>query len=68
MLDQKLAERFNAASALFVPLAFDGQVRAVIGCISETPREFGDDDVQLAYTLANQAAAAHRHARHARAA
>ena len=58
VLDQRLAERYNAASALFVPLAFDRQVRAVIGCISEVEREFADEDVQLVYTLANQAAGA----------
>ena len=58
VLDQKLAERYDAESAVFVPLAFDGQVRAVIGCISEVRREFADEDVQLVYTLANQAAAA----------
>jgi len=58
VLDQKLAERFGAASALFVPLGLDQQVRAVIGCISETPRDFADTEVELACTLANQAAAA----------
>ena len=58
VLDQKLAERYGAASALFVPLAFDRQVRAVIGCISELERDFADHDVELVYTLANQAAAA----------
>ena len=58
LLDQKLAERYNAESAFFVPLALEGRVRAVIGCISEVPREFSEDDVQLAYTLANLAAAA----------
>jgi len=58
LLDQKLAERYEAASALFVPLALDHKVRAVIGCISEVQREFADHDVQLVSTLANQTAAA----------
>ena len=58
VLDQTLAERYNAASALFVPLAFDRQVRAVIGCISEIECKFADQDVELVSTLANQAAAA----------
>ena len=59
LLDQRLAERYNAASAYFMQLAFDGQVRAVIGCISEERREFGDKELcRFVYTLANQAAAA----------
>jgi diguanylate cyclase (GGDEF)-like protein len=58
ILDQELAERFGAASALFVPLGLDKQVRAVIGCISEEQREFAQHEVELACALANQAAAA----------
>jgi diguanylate cyclase (GGDEF)-like protein len=57
-MDQRLTERYKASSGLFVPVGFSGDVRAVVGLISETPRVFGDDEVQLAYTLANQAAAA----------
>ena len=57
-MDQRLTERYNASSALFVPVGFGGDVRAVVGLISETPRVFDEDEVQLAYTLANQASAA----------
>ena len=58
VMKPELTKRFDAASALFVPVAFEDEVRAVAVLISETPRVFGDDEVQLAYTLANQAAAA----------
>ena len=46
------------ASALFVPLAFEGEVRPVPVLVSQTPRRFEECQVQLAYTLANQAMAA----------
>jgi GAF domain-containing protein len=39
-------------------VSFGGDVRAVVGLISETPRTFDDEEVQLVYTLANQASAA----------
>ena len=58
VLKQALVERFNAASALFVPVSFEEEVRAVAILVTETPRLFADDEVQLVYTLANQAAAA----------
>jgi len=57
-MDQGLTERYNASSALFVPVGFGGDVRAVVGLISETPRVFDDEEVQLVNTLANQASAA----------
>jgi diguanylate cyclase (GGDEF)-like protein len=58
VLSSRLVERFNVASALFVPLTFDGEVRSVVVLISETPRRFSDEEVQLVHTLANQASAA----------
>jgi len=58
ILNQALVERFNVASALFVPVAFEEEVKAVAILVSETARVFADDQVQLVYTLANQAAAA----------
>jgi len=58
IMDPALSERYCAASGVFVPLAFDGEVRAVVALISETPRDFPDGEVQLAWTLADQAAAA----------
>ena len=57
-VDHGLAVRYNASSALFVPMGFGGDVRAVVGLISETPRVFSEEQVQLVYTLANQASAA----------
>ena len=57
-VNQRLVQTFNVASALFVPLAFEGEVRLVAVLVSETPRTFEDDHVQLAYTLANEAMAA----------
>ncbi|MGI9081732.1 MAG: GAF domain-containing protein, partial [Thermoleophilaceae bacterium] len=53
-----LVERFNVASALFVPLTFEGEVRTVVVLISETPQRFSEEEVQLVSTLANQASAA----------
>ena len=52
-----MVERFDVASALFVPIAFDDEVRAVVVLVSETPREFARGEVELVYTMANQAAA-----------
>jgi diguanylate cyclase (GGDEF)-like protein len=57
-MDRRLTERFDVSSALFVPVSFGGDVRAVVGLISEAPRTFDDEEVQLVYTLANQASAA----------
>lgn len=58
VLAPELADAFRAESALFVPLAFEGEVRNVVTLVSEEPRPFSDEDVQLAHTLANQASAA----------
>lgn len=57
-MSRALTESYGAASALFVPVGFKGEVQAVVGLISETPREFDEDQVQSVYTLANQASAA----------
>lgn len=57
-MDPRLVSSYGASSALFVPMAFGGDVRAVVGLISETPRVFTEAEVQLVYTLANQASAA----------
>ena len=50
-------ERFNAASLLYVPLVYSGVVRAVIVLVSETPRWFREEEIEFAYTMANQASA-----------
>ena len=57
IVNPELIERFNVASALFTPIAFDDEVRAVVVMVSEKPREFGREEVELVYTMANQAAA-----------
>jgi diguanylate cyclase (GGDEF)-like protein len=46
-----LVERFSVASAMFVPLAHDGEVRRVVILISETPREFTAAEVADAEAL-----------------
>ncbi len=58
IMNPALTERFGAASAVFVPLAFDGEVRAVVGLVTEIRRDFPEEEVQLVWTLTNQAAAA----------
>jgi GAF domain-containing protein len=58
VLSSRLVERFNAASVLFVPLTFEGEVRSVVVLVSERPQRFSDEEVQLVHTLANQASAA----------
>ena len=57
LVSRELVERFGAASLLYVPLAFDGAVRGVVALVSTWPRRFADDEVELAYTMANQASA-----------
>jgi diguanylate cyclase (GGDEF)-like protein len=56
-LTQELVEQFDVASLLFVPLTYESQIRAVVGLVSETTRDFDDAEIELAYTLANQASA-----------
>ena len=58
VLAAQLVDAFRVESAVFVPLAFEGEVRNVVTLVSEKPRSFTDEDVQLAHTLANQASAA----------
>ena len=57
LVDQNLVKRFDAASALFVPVAYEGAVHAVVVLVSHTKRRFAPQEVELAYTMANQAAA-----------
>ncbi len=53
-------EPVSEPGGLFLPLAYDDQVRVVVGCMPTAPRVFGDDEVQVAQTLVNQATAAIR--------
>jgi diguanylate cyclase (GGDEF)-like protein/putative nucleotidyltransferase with HDIG domain len=53
----EMVSRFRAASVLYMPLAYLGTVRAVIVLVSETSRWFREEEIDFAYTLANQASA-----------
>jgi diguanylate cyclase (GGDEF)-like protein len=66
----ELVDRFSVASALFVPLVHDGEVRRVVILISETPRVFTAAEVADAEALTAVAAVgfARLEAEHRRAA
>ncbi len=57
-VQQDLVERFSAASLLGIPVRWLGEVRFVAIVISRERRVFGDSEIRLAETLANQAAVA----------
>ena len=57
VVSSELAVRFSAASVLYVPLTFAGVVRAVMVLYSGTPRWFREEEIEFAYTMANQASA-----------
>jgi diguanylate cyclase (GGDEF)-like protein len=52
-----LVERFDAASVLFAPMAWSGEVRAVAISVFHTPRALTDGEIAIAAALADQAAA-----------
>jgi diguanylate cyclase (GGDEF)-like protein len=52
-----LVEEFRVASALFVPVRHDDEVRRVAIVISETPREFSEREIAHGQALADVAAA-----------
>ncbi|MFN2466770.1 MAG: diguanylate cyclase domain-containing protein, partial [Gaiellaceae bacterium] len=56
-LHQENVERWDARGMLLQPLVFGGNVRAVLVLVSRAPREFTASEIELAGTLANQAAA-----------
>ena len=56
-LRQDLVERFAAASALFVPVSWGGEVRHVAIAVFRTRRELAPEELALARTFADQAAA-----------
>ena len=66
-LRQDYTERFGVRSALFVPLAWGGDVRWVTVLIRSREEAFTDDQIELAQLMANVAAAGPRAARGARA-
>ena len=53
----ELAEHYNAASSVFLPISVAGAVRYVIVLVWHVQREFDLDTMMLAETLADQAAA-----------
>ena len=50
-------ERWGVRGMLLQPLVLSGVVRAVLLLVSQVPREFSGSEIELAGTLANQAAA-----------
>jgi diguanylate cyclase (GGDEF)-like protein len=54
---RELVEAFDVASALFVPIAYDQEVRRVAVLLTHEPRVFSDADVADAETLAHVAGA-----------
>jgi diguanylate cyclase (GGDEF)-like protein len=52
----EMVERFRVASAVFVPLAHDGEIRRVAILISQTPREFTPGEIADAEALTAVAA------------
>ena len=57
LIRAELVERYDVASALFVPVAYDGEVRRVAILLSRAPRQFAADEVATAEALASVAAA-----------
>jgi eukaryotic-like serine/threonine-protein kinase len=58
LLVPHIVERFSVASALFLPLSFEGEVRSVAVLVSERLKPMEEPGVQLAHTFASQASAA----------
>jgi diguanylate cyclase (GGDEF)-like protein len=56
LIRPELVERFSVASAIFVPLVHDGEVRRVVILISETPRAFAAAEIDDAEALVAVAA------------
>ena len=56
IVSRELTERYNVASMLYVPLSYQGGVRAVVLLLSASPRRFAGEEVDLVHTMANQAA------------
>ena len=57
LISAELVERYDVASALFVPVAYDGEVRRVAILLSRVLREFDADEVATAEALAPYRAA-----------
>ncbi len=56
-LRQEMVERFAVASALFVPVVCDREVRDVVIVVSHSPRTFTPGEIELVEGLADVAAA-----------
>jgi diguanylate cyclase (GGDEF)-like protein len=58
IMNAALTERFHVSSALFVPVTYNDDARAVVVLTSQVPREFSGDEIELVFTLVNQCSAA----------
>jgi diguanylate cyclase (GGDEF)-like protein len=56
-LRQELVERFDVASAIFVPVICEQEVRDVVVVVSHHPRTFAADEIAIVEALADVAAA-----------
>jgi GAF domain-containing protein len=56
LLREDYVERFAVASALFVPLIWDDEVRFVVVALTHAPREFSEQEIELARLTADIAA------------
>jgi diguanylate cyclase (GGDEF)-like protein len=54
---RQMMERFSVESLLFVPMSYEKHVRSVLLLLSHLKQPFSEGQVELAYTMANQAAA-----------
>jgi diguanylate cyclase (GGDEF)-like protein/putative nucleotidyltransferase with HDIG domain len=57
LVAQQFVRRFRAASLIYLPLVIEGRVHAVTVLLSRTPRTFEPQQLEVAYTMANQVSA-----------
>ena len=55
-LNQAIAQKENLCSLLSVPLIFKGNVIGVLNCYTVKPRRFGQSEISIIRSIANQAA------------
>ena len=60
---QRLAQRFHYRAIGILPLIYEGQVIGAVSCYFEQPHIWEEDEVQMLYTFARQAAIAIQNAR-----
>ncbi len=59
---QRLAQRFHYRAIGILPLIYEGQVIGAVSCYFEQPHIWEEDEVQMLYTFARQAAVALKNA------